>query len=65
MLKPPTHAVGEGFHALPALVEGRRGCARKNGARAVPARLDTLGGGREAGAPWETRAQLVTPDGCV
>ena len=32
-----------------------------NGARAVPAGLDTLGGGREAGAPWEMRVRLGTP----
>ena len=36
-----------------------------NGARAVPAGLDTLGGGREAGAPWETPARLVTPNVCT
>ena len=36
-----------------------------NGARAVPAGLNALGGGCEAGAPWETWVQLVTPDGCV
>ena len=35
-----------------------------NGARAVPAGLDTLGCGRKAGAPWVTRVRLVTPDGC-
>ena len=42
--QPPT--VGAGFHARPASVEGRRRCTRNNGARAVPAGYDTLGGGR-------------------
>ena len=40
------HPVGAGFHALPASDEGQRGCARPNGARAVPAKLHSLGGGR-------------------
>ncbi len=57
---PPSPTVGEGFHALPARVDGKRGCARKNGARAAPAGSDTWGGGREAGAPWVTRVLLVT-----
>ena len=35
-----------------------------NGARAVPAELHTLGGGREAGAPWVTRVQSATPNSC-
>ena len=43
---PPSPTVGEGFHARPARVDGKRGCARKNGARAVPAGLDALGGRR-------------------
>ena len=37
---------------------------RTKGARAVPAGLDALGGGREAGAPWITWMLSDTPDGC-
>ena len=40
------------------------GAPVKNGARAVPAGLDMLGGGREAGAPWVTRVQSVKPNDC-
>ena len=40
------------------------GAPVKNGARAVPAGYDTLGSGREACAPWESPARLVTPNGC-
>ena len=36
----------------------------KNGARAVPAGLNTWGGGRKVGATWETQALSVTPNGC-
>ena len=41
------------------------GAPVKNGARAVPAGLDALSGGREAGAPRETRVQSATPNGYV
>ena len=36
--------------------------APHNGARAVPAGLHTWGGGREAGASWETWAELAAPN---
>ena len=36
--------------------------APHNGARAVPAGLHTWGGGREAGASWETWAELTAPN---
>ena len=41
------------------------GSPAPNGARAVPARLHTLVGGREADAPWMTRVLSVKPNGCV
>ena len=41
--KPSQYAVGEGFHARPAPVDGS---PVRNGARAVPAGYDTWGGGR-------------------
>ena len=41
------------------------GAPVKNGARAVPTGLDTLGCGRESDAPWVTRVRLVTPNGYV
>ena len=49
--------------ALCAVTEGlgQRWCARKNGARAVPAKLHTLGGGREASAPFASWSKSVTP----
>ena len=49
--------------ALCAVTEGlvQRGCARKNGARSVPAKLHTLGGGREASAPFASWSKSVTP----
>ena len=62
VIRQPTQpAVGEGFHARPALVKGRRRCARTNSARAVPAGLDTLGDGREASAPFASWSKSVTP----
>ena len=54
--------VGAGFHARPASVYGQRRCARKNGARAVPAKSHTWSDGYKAGAPVETRLQAVTPN---
>ena len=45
-LKPTQSIVGAGFHARPALEEGKRRFARPNGARAVPAGSNTCGGGR-------------------
>ena len=36
--------------------------APHKGARAVPAGLHTWGGGREAGASWETWAELAAPN---
>ena len=46
------HTVGAGFHARPASVYGLHRLARNNGARALPAKSNTLGSGREVGAPW-------------
>ena len=59
-MRMPT--VGAGFHARPASVYGQRRCARKNGARAVPAKSHTWSDGYKAGAPVETRLQSVTPN---
>ena len=41
------------------------GAPVKNGARAVPAGLDMLGGGREVCAPWMTWVLSATPNGYV
>ena len=41
------------------------GAPVKNGARAVPAGLDTLGCGRESDAPWETWVLSVKPNVCA
>ena len=40
---------------------GDGGAPEQNGARAVPAILHTLGGGRKVGAPWVTRMQSAAP----
>ena len=41
--RQPHPTVGAGFHARPAWDEGQRGCARNNGARAVPAGFAYVG----------------------
>ena len=60
----PTHR--RGLSSTPARrgMTDNVGAPVKNGARAVPAGLHTLGGEREAGAPWVTRVQSATHNSC-
>ena len=51
-----------GLPRPPGVGERKTPDARPNGARAVPAGLHTLGGGRKAGAPWVAWVLLVTPN---
>ena len=61
---PSYYTVGAGFHARPALVKGRRGCARMKWCAGGAREIAYVGMWTLLGAPRVTRVQSVTPNGC-
>ena len=59
-MRMPT--VGAGFHARPASVNGKRGCARVKWCAGGARGIEYVWRRTKAGAPWVTRVKSATPN---